>query len=118
MKQFDVEAGSPEHLAARLGKITATGVPRIMTVKKHGLSSQAANYMCHKIAERATGEPSEIEQFQTPWMQRGILMEDEAVKSYEFLTGAETTRGGFWTDDGGNVGCSLDRCIQGVWNCS
>jgi len=111
MKHFDVEPNSEEHKARRLGKFTASQTARVVTVKKHGLSSQAPHYMFHLIAERATGEPSEIEQYQTPWMERGTLMEDEAVKSYEFLTGSETTRGGFWTDDEENLGCSLDRCV-------
>jgi len=108
---YDVEPNSEQHQQLRLGVVTASQVSRIMTLKKRALSSQAPNYMFHKIAERATGEPSEIEAYQAPWMERGIALEDQAVKCYEGLHQAETSRGGFWMTLDGNVGCSPDRLV-------
>jgi len=111
MKFYDVEANSEQHQNLRLGVVTASQFSRILTPKKREVSKQARGYMFCKLAELMTDEPAEMEEWQAPWMERGIALEYEAVKSYEFNTDQTTERGGFFTNDEGTIGCSPDRLV-------
>ncbi|HEY1242222.1 MAG TPA: YqaJ viral recombinase family protein [Bryobacteraceae bacterium] len=106
----DVEQNTLEWQRLRLGIATASDFHRIMTPKKRQLSAQANDYMHLLLAEWWSGEPMEYE-YQSPWMERGQALEDQAVAAYEGLTGLLTTRGGFWTTDDGLIGCSPDRMV-------
>ena len=108
----DVESMSAEHQQLRLGLVTASRFDNVITAKKRQLSSQAPGLMYRLLAERVSGEPLEIESMSpAPWMQRGLDYEDEAVRCYESLQQVETARGGFFTDDAANIGCSPDRLV-------
>jgi len=65
--------------------------------------------MNHLLAEWMVGHPILAES--TTWMQRGHELEAEAVKAYELLTGRETSKVGFITDDERMVGASPDRLV-------
>ena len=83
MNVLDVEQGSPEWLAARVGKITASRVSEIMSKTKGGASrSSRANYLAELIAERLTGRPAA--RFVSQAMQWGTDQEPNARLEYAF----------------------------------
>ena len=112
MNWHDVEPQSEEWHALRLGKLGSSEFSKVITPKKLKLSSQAAGLMNRILAERITGMP--VENFATEWMERGIEMEDQAVRAYEAITDAETTRGGLFLEDAGVLCCSPDRLVGDV----
>ena len=50
--------GSPEWLAVRCGKVTASRMSDIMAKTKTGYGASRVNYMAELIAERLTGQPA------------------------------------------------------------
>lgn len=112
MKFYDVAPLSQEWKALRLGIVTASNVQKIITPKTMRVSSQAVGYMNQLIGEWLTGE--EIESYKSDWMQRGQDIEDQIWKAYESYAEVETSRGGFFTDDAGLIGCSPDRLVGTV----
>lgn len=85
--------GSPEWLAVRCGKVTASRMSDIMAKTKTGYGASRVNYMAELIAERLTGQPAE--RFQNDAMRWGSEREPEARAAYEFLTGDDVTEVGF-----------------------
>ena len=79
---LDHEQGSPEWLAARLGKPSASSFSKLIT-KTGKPSSSADGYIDELIAERITGksEPFHV----TEWMERGTALEPEAREAYELI---------------------------------
>ncbi|MBD3844240.1 YqaJ viral recombinase family protein [Bosea sp. SSUT16] len=85
--------GSPEWLAIRVGKVTASRVADVVAKTKTGYGASRANYMAELIAERLTGAPAE--RYTNAAMAWGTEKEPEARALYEFLTDAEVTQVGF-----------------------
>lgn len=79
--------GSPEWLAARCGKVTASRVADIIAKTKTGYSTSRANYMAELICERLTGCPSEA--FVSSAMQWGTDTEPHARAAYSALKGVD-----------------------------
>lgn len=104
----DCKQRSDEWFRLRLGIPTASEFHRILTPGGK-LSAQADEYLHWLLAEWMVGEP--LERPESQWMQRGELLEPEAVKAYELETDRETQRVGFVTTDTGMIGCSPDRLI-------
>lgn len=105
----DVEQGSPEWLAARLGIPTASEVDKIIT-STGGVSTQAAAYSARLLAEIITGKP--VQTFEkTPYMDRGNELEQEAADYYSFQNDIDLIKVGFCTNDEKTFGCSPDRLI-------
>lgn len=75
--------GTPEWMAARLGKPTASNFDKIVTMDGKP-SKQRQKYMYQLAAERLTGIREES--YQSAAMQRGVEMEEEAKSIYEILT--------------------------------
>lgn len=109
MKFYDVNPLSPEWRQLRLGRATASNFHRIITPRTMKPSSQSTAYRNQLLGEWVTGQ--EIESYQSDWMQRGQEVEDKIWKSYESYAEVETSRGGFFTDDSGLIGCSPDRLV-------
>jgi hypothetical protein len=109
MRIVDCEQGTAEWLEARLGLPTASQAHRILTPKTMKPSSSQEKYMCELLAERLLNEP--LNGGDSAFMQRGSLMEAEAVRWVEFQTGLDTRKIGFCTTDDGRFGCSPDRLI-------
>jgi hypothetical protein len=105
----DVTQGSEEWLQLRLGIPTASEFDRIVTPAKLQLASAAQKYMCVKLAEWAYGAP--LEQFVSPWMERGQALEAEAVRYYEMERDCQTQAVGLITTDDGMIGASPDRLV-------
>lgn len=109
MKIHDVEQGSPEWLACRLGIPTASEFDRIITPTGKP-STQDEAYANRLIAEIMTGKP--VDEYEgNSWMVRGRELEAEAVRFYELQRDVETVKVGFVTDDARTMGCSPDRLV-------
>jgi putative phage-type endonuclease len=76
-----IEQGSPEWFAARLGKVTASRVADVIAKTKSGYSASRDNYMAQLICERLTGQQGEF--FTNAAMQHGTETEPLARSAYE-----------------------------------
>ena len=105
---LDHEQGSPEWLAARLGKPSASMFSKLIT-QTGKPSSSADGYVNELIAERLTGqsEPFHV----TEWMQRGTELEPEAREAYEFISSNDVIETGFILHTSYEFGCSPDGLI-------
>ena len=109
MIKLNMEQGSQEWHEKRLGIPTASQFDRILTPNKLTLSKSADKYMRELVAEYILGEPND--NFVSEPMQRGIDLELEAVKCYEFKQDVDTEKVGLCLRDDGLVGCSPDRLV-------
>lgn len=107
MKTIQVEQGTVEWLQARLGKVTGTRLKSVMGSKK-----VQDTLIYELIAEQLTGQPEEL--YMNNAMMWGKEYEDEAVVTYERLTGARTDKVGFCiSDKHAYLGLSPDRLVKG-----
>lgn len=105
---LDLEQGSPEWLAARLGIPTASCFDKLITATGKA-STQADAYANKLIAELLTGEQDGIEQ--TAYMARGNELEPHAAAFYAVHSDADPATVGFVLRDDRRVGCSPDRLV-------
>jgi putative phage-type endonuclease len=85
--------GSPEWIAARLGKVTASRVADVIAKTKTGWGASRANYMAELIAERLTGAAADG--YTNAAMKWGSETEPEARAAYAFLFNVEVEEVGF-----------------------
>lgn len=104
MKVIEVEQGTPEWFAARLGIPTAS---EFKTVLAGGKGLTRATYMRKLAGEVLTGEPAES--YSNAAMERGKAMEPEARMAYSLLKDVEVREVGFILNHG--AGCSPDGLI-------
>lgn len=78
----EMEQGSPEWHAARLGKVTASRIADVMARTKSGWGASRNNYMSELLIERLTGIPAPT--FINDAMRWGTEKEPEARAAYEF----------------------------------
>lgn len=100
--------GSKEWMRLRSGIPTASEFSRILTPKGKP-SAQAKGYRRELLAEMLMGRP--LEGPKMPWMERGNILEADAVAYYEFERDVDTKRIGFITNDAGTAGASPDRLV-------
>jgi putative phage-type endonuclease len=74
---------SPEWIAARIGKVTASRIADVVARTKSGYSTSRANYAAELACERLTGLPADS--YQSPAMRWGVEKEPEARELYEFI---------------------------------
>ena len=99
----NVEQGTEEWFACRLGKLTASVAKTISTAGK-GLET-----LClEKATERLTGKPTET--YKNDAMEQGNLLESEARAIYELETGATVEQVGF-VEANEYVGVSPDGLV-------
>ena len=101
-----VEQGAPEWLRLRLGMPTASRFGDVYTATGKA-SASAEGYMYSLLAEIFAGEPAES--YTSEAMERGTMLEPEAVSAYELIKDVETQVIGFVTNDEKTIGCSPDR---------
>ena len=106
---LDHEQGTPEWLAARLGKPSASGFSKLITTSGKP-STSADGYINQLIAECLTGQSEPF--YVNDHMARGTELEPEAREAYEFITGKEVTEYGFILDDSAGFGCSPDGFVE------
>ena len=97
-----------DHL--KLGIPTSSNFHKIITPQGKP-SKQWREYACVLIAERLLQRKFEF--YNSPAMERGLIVEAEAADWYEFDRDVLTQRVGFITDDDRTVGCSPDRLVGG-----
>lgn len=106
----DIEQGTPEWFATRLGIATASRFDSIITPAKGELSKQSDGYLRELLAEWLSGQPAES--YQSGWMERGQIVEADARNYYAFERDAELARVGFvYANDSRMWGCSPDGLI-------
>ena len=108
---IDVEQGSAEWIACRLGKITSSRISDILAKGKGDKpSATRKNYMYQLLLERLTGEMAD--HYSSPEMQRGLEKEQSAADAYEAETYSIVTKCGFFeSPDGVMSGSSPDRLV-------
>lgn len=108
----DVKQGSPEWLAIRAGKPTASKFDVLMTAKarKGELTVGSATYMRHLLAEWLVGRSLD-DATRTGFVDRGLQMEPEGRAWYSFTRDVVVAEVGFITNDAGTIGCSLDGTV-------
>jgi len=83
-----------------------------MTPRTRKLSASWKGYACQLIAERLLNIPTETIK-NIEWMERGKLLEPEAVQRFEVVNDVVTVPITFIKTDDGTMGCSPDRGIFG-----
>ena len=104
----DVAQYSEEHDRLRLGIPTSSNFHKIITPQGKP-SKQWREYACVLIAERILHQ--KLEFYNSPAMERGLIVEAEAADWYEFDQDVTVQRVGFITDDEHTMGCSPDRLV-------
>jgi hypothetical protein len=104
----DVAQYSEEYDRLRLGIPTSSNFHKIVTPQGNP-SKQWREYACVLIAERILQH--RIEFYNSPAMERGLIVEAEAADWYEFDQDLTVQRIDFITDDERTTGCSPDRLV-------
>jgi YqaJ-like viral recombinase domain len=103
----DVEQGTPEWFALRVGKPTASMFHAILA---KGEGKTRKKYLYQLASERITGEPTES--YSNPYLDRGKAQEEEARNLYSFLSACDALRVGFIERGiSPTAGCSPDSLI-------
>ena len=92
MKTHDMKQRSPEWFHRRKGKITGTGLAKVM-----GTSAARKKYRYELLAERLSTR-TENGEWEDP-RERGMRLEPEAIAAFELETGKIVSTVGFCEDD-------------------
>lgn len=105
----DLEQGTPEWFEVRKGLPTTSMFSAVMAKGRGSSPSKTRKTYMHKLAgEIITGQMTE--NFSTPAMERGHVMEEEARKLYSLLTDNVVNEVGFIRN--GDQGASPDGIID------
>jgi hypothetical protein len=104
----DVAQYSEAYDRLKLGMPTSSNFHKIITPQGKP-SKQWREYACVLIVDRVLQR--KIEFYNSPAMERGLIVEADAVDWYEFDQDVTVQRVGFITDDDYTVGCSPDRLV-------
>lgn len=109
---INVEQGTPEWKAARLGHVTASGMANVMAKGKD--KSEAVTRFKYKVqivAERMTGVVAES--YSNASMEWGVEQEGFAVMAYESMRDVLVDKTGFWLHPSIKwLGVSPDRLVD------
>ena len=110
MKIHDVQQGSPQWEALRLGIPTASDFDKLLTPSfAIRTGEMPKTYLHKKLAEKFYGRP--MDEGSTFNMDQGNLLEREAMPWLAFAHDIDPYRVGFCTTDDGRIGCSPDALI-------
>lgn len=84
------DQGTPEWLAERAGKVTASMLSNVMMAKT---TAGYQNYLAQLVCERLTGQP--VDTFKSAAMEHGTETEPQARAFYELESGNTVTECGF-----------------------
>jgi YqaJ-like recombinase protein len=104
----DVAQYSEAYDRLKLGIPTSSHFHKIITPQGKP-SKQWREYACVLIAERILQR--RLEFYNSPAMERGLIVEADAADWYEFDQDVTAQKIGFITDDNHTVGCSPDRLV-------
>jgi hypothetical protein len=105
----DLDQGTPEWLAARVGRPTASRFADIITAAKGDLSKSAGGYIRELIGQTFCPEWQYFPK--NAAMQSGNDLEPEARQAFIDATGFTVAQVGFCIRDDGVSGCSPDGLI-------
>jgi len=94
MKILDFKQGTPEWLASRAGRVTASRIPDVMAKIKTGEAATRRDYRAQIIAEILTGQP-QGDIFTNDAMRWGTEQEPFARAAYEMASGFMVDQVGF-----------------------
>jgi hypothetical protein len=106
----EAKQGTPEWLAARVGRVTASRAKDVLATIKTGEAAARRDYRIQLVCERLTGQPQD-DTFVTADMQRGTDLEPAARLAYEAQTGQWVSQVGFLAHDALMAGGSPDGVI-------
>jgi predicted phage-related endonuclease len=109
VKIIEVEQGSEQWLAERLGHISASNMHKIISPTGKQ-STQAEKYITELIAEIISGESADPFKGNVH-TERGKTLEEEAADYYAMLNGVEPQKIGILRTDDGMISASPDRLI-------
>lgn len=102
--------GTPEWLAARAGKVTASCFKHVMATVKVGEASTRRNYRWQLVTERLTGQP--VPAYENEAMRWGTEHEPDARMAYEATHGELVQEMGLMLHPRFEwVGCSPDGLV-------
>jgi hypothetical protein len=109
MKILNVEQGSKEWLAARLGVVTASEMDTLVSPEGKVRTGQGPeSYLYRKVCERILGYAPEA----SSWaMDQGTLLESVARPWYAFTYDVEVQQVGLMLTDDGKLGASPDGLV-------
>ena len=90
---IEIEQRTDDWYAARLGKVTASSLYKVLAKTKTGYGADRGNYMTQLVLERVTG--SKADSYTNAAMQWGIDQEPFARAAYEAKTGVLVEEVGF-----------------------
>ena len=90
---IEIEQRTDDWFAARLGKVTASSLYKVLAKTKTGYGADRGNYMTQLVLERVTG--SKAESYTNASMQWGIDQEPFARAAYEASRGVMVDEVGF-----------------------
>lgn len=102
--------GTPEWLAARLGRVTASRCKDVLATIKTGEAAARRDYRVQLVCERLTGQPQD-DVFVSSDMQRGTDLEPVARAAYEAQTGQWVEQVGFLAHTSMMAGGSPDGVV-------
>jgi putative phage-type endonuclease len=88
-----IEQRSDDWFAARLGKVTASSLHKVLAKTKTGYGADRGNYMTQLVLERVTG--NKADSFSSAAMQWGVDQEPFARAAYETTQGVMVDETGF-----------------------
>lgn len=90
---IEIEQRTDDWFAARLGKVTASSLYKVLAKTKTGYGADRGNYMTQLVLERVTG--SKADSYTNAAMQWGIDQEPFARAAYEASRGVMVDEVGF-----------------------
>lgn len=105
----EVEQGSEEWKALRIGKLSASRAKDLLATVRYGEAAGYRNYKSELAVERITGV--RYDRYKTVQMQYGTDTEAVAATMYQLVTGNVATVCGIFEIDGTNVVASPDRLV-------
>lgn len=109
MKIYNCAQSTPEWEALRVGIPTASEFGRIITPAEGKFSKSSKSYAYKLMAEIMLKRPAVSSS--TQWMERGKILESEALRAYSLINDVEVKKVGFITDDNHHYGCSPDGMV-------
>jgi hypothetical protein len=110
MNIIDCKQGTPEWLAARLGKVTASEIGALVSpLGKVRTGDGPRTYLYKKLAEKILGVPGS--DFTSFGMEQGVIVESEARAWFAFENNVSVREVGFCESDDGHIGFSPDGLI-------
>lgn len=115
-KYFYCEQYDDTYDKLRLGLPTSSNFNKVITPEGEP-SKSWQKYAYHLIAERCLGR--KVDTYTSHHMERGMIMEQDAVDYYEFENTCAVKKVGFITDNAGRLGASPDRLVgnDGLLEC-